>query len=129
MIKNGLIPAEFTKNPHVQSQKNSDTRWTKKNDEKYLGYKNHISVDVKHQLIRKYACTSVEGHYSNEFESPLTKNTRRDVWADSAYRSEEKERRLKALVYRSQVHRKGNRAAVLSKQQKKQNKQKSKISE
>lgn len=53
--------------------------------------KNHISVDVKHKLIRKYEVTGAEVHDSNIFENLLACNTSRDVYADSAYRSEKKD--------------------------------------
>ena len=41
-------------------QKDVDARWTKKNGKSFFGYKNHISVDVKHKLIRKFHVTSAE---------------------------------------------------------------------
>jgi IS5 family transposase len=126
-IKDGLIPAEFLDNPHVASQKDTEARWTQKNDEDHFGYKNHISVDVEHKLIRNFACTNAAVHDSNQFETLLASNSSRDVWADSAYRSEEKEAILDAMNYRSQVHEKGNRSAALTEAQIARNKQKSKI--
>ena len=126
-IKDGLIPAEFLDNPHVASQKDTDARWTQKNNEDHFGYKNHISVDVEHKLIRNFACTNAAVHDSNQFESLLAPNSSRDVWADSAYRSEEKEAILDTMNYRSHVHEKGNRSAALTKKQIASNKKKSKI--
>lgn len=126
-IKDGLIPAEFLDNPHVASQKDTDARWAQKNDEDHFGYKNHISVDVEHKLIRNFACTNAAVHDSNQFESLLAPNSSRDVWADSAYRSEEKEAILNAMNYRSHVHEKGNRSAALTDKQIARNKKKSKI--
>ena len=32
-------------------------RWTKKHGQNFYGYKNHIGVDRKHKLIRRYAET------------------------------------------------------------------------
>jgi hypothetical protein len=29
-----------------------DTRWTKQHGKSHLGYKNHISIDRKHKLVR-----------------------------------------------------------------------------
>lgn len=126
-IKDGLIPAEFQRNPHVSAQKDTDARWTKKNNEKHFGYKNHICVDVEHKLIRDFSCTHAAVHDSNQFETLLAPNTSRNVWADSAYRSEEKQAILDTMNYRSHVHEKGNRAAVLTEKQMMQNKCKSKI--
>ena len=43
-----------------KGQKDADALWTKKNGKSFFGYKNHISVDVKHKLIRKFHVTSAE---------------------------------------------------------------------
>jgi len=125
-IKEGLIPSEFDKNPAVKCQKDMDARWAKKNNETHYGYKNHICVDVQHKLIQEFSCTSAEVHDSNEFETLLTNNTNQSVWADSAYRSADKEAILDTLGYRSHVHQKGSRAAPLTEAQKISNTKKSK---
>lgn len=54
-IKEGDIPEDWSENK--RRRKDADARWTKKNGKSYYGYKNHISVDVKHKLIRSYAVT------------------------------------------------------------------------
>ena len=36
------------------AQKDIDARWTKKNEQNYYGYKNHINADQKHKLIQNY---------------------------------------------------------------------------
>lgn len=48
-------------------QKDIDARWTKKRGHHYYGYKNHINVDVKHKLIRRYQVTSAEVHDSQPY--------------------------------------------------------------
>ena len=126
-IKEGEIPDKFTKNPKVGSQKDTDARWTKKNNEVHFGYKNHATVDNAHKLIREYDVTSAEVHDSRIFEDILTQNTSKDVWADSAYRSEEHERSLDALGYRSHVHKKGKRSKPLTERDKKANTRKSSV--
>lgn len=88
---NRPLPAELQDNSHLAAQKDTDTRWTKKNNEKHFGYKNHISVDVAHKLIRGFACTHAAAHDSRQLETLLPPHSSRDVWADSAYGSEEKE--------------------------------------
>ncbi len=90
-IKDSEIPQRFKENPNVGRQKDTDARWTKKNQETHFGYKNHATVDNKNKLIRNYEVTSAEVHDSNEFIGILSENTSKDVWADSAYRSEENE--------------------------------------
>lgn len=126
-IKAGKTPERFEKNPNVERQKDVDARWTEKNGQRHYGYKDHVTVDVEHKLIRDYEVTSAEVHDSNVFYELLSENTSRDVWADSAYRSEEAELMLAADDYRSHVHTKGKRNQPLNEQQKAANRERSKI--
>lgn len=41
MIKAGAIPLEFGENKNKLEQKDTDARWTKKNQETHYGYKNN----------------------------------------------------------------------------------------
>lgn len=125
-IKQGEIPESFKENPNKLRQKDMDARWTKKNDEKHYGYKNHIAIDNENKLIREYGVTSAEVHDSQVFTELLTENSSRDVWADSAYRSDAAEIDLYAMGYRSQVHQKGKRNKPLTEKQQVTNKRKSK---
>ncbi len=112
-IKEGEIPEDW--NEQKKRQKDTDARWTKKNGQNYYGYKNHIDVDVKHKLIRSYEVTPASVHDSQVFEDLLDEdNSSRDVWADSAYRSEEKLRELKERNYREHLQRKGCRHKKLT---------------
>lgn len=125
-IKDGKIPQRFEDNPNLQSQKDVDARWTKKNQETHYGYKDHVSVDNKHKVIREYDVTPANVHDSQVFEELLTENSSSSVWADSAYRSEQHEFILDAMGYRSHVHKKGDRGKSLSQREEKSNKRKSK---
>ena len=89
--------------------------------------KNHASVDNKNKLIRNYEVTSAEVHDSNIFIEILADNSSKEVYADSAYRSEVNEISLAAMGYRSQVHKKGTRAKALTESEKKANTKKSKV--
>ena len=127
MVKNGEVPAGWQESPHKLRQKDTDARWTKKNGVSYFGYKNHISTDVKHKLIRKWAVTAASTHDSQVFMELLDKNNSgKGVWADSAYRSEEIESKLKKN-HRSQIHHKGYRGRPLSEAKKRVNQKRSKI--
>ncbi len=126
-IKNGEIPERFKENPNVGAQKDTDARWAKKNKERHFGYKDHVTVDNENKLIRNYEVSSAEVHDSHHFETLLAENTSADVWADSAYRSEEHEMNLEADGYRSQVHKKAQRNKSLTVREKKSNTRKSKI--
>ena len=112
-IKDGIIPEEWPENK--KRQKDVTARWTKKNGKTFFGYKNHVAVDVKHKLIRGYTVTDAATHDSNIFEELLDdKNTSRDVWADSAYRSNEKLKHLQEEGYREHIQRKGGRHRKLT---------------
>lgn len=126
-IKEGKVPERIEKDPNVKRQKDLDARWTKKNNETHYGYKNHACVDNKHKLIRDYEVTSAEVHDSQVFHELLGENSSRDVWADSAYYSEQSEITLEAMGYRSQVHRKGYRGRSLTEREKQANRTKSKV--
>ena len=44
------------------AQKDADARWTKKNNERHYGFKNHINADQTHKLIQTYAVTDAAMH-------------------------------------------------------------------
>ncbi len=90
-IKAGNPPVENWSDAK-KCQKDTDARWTQKRGKNYFGYKNHIEVDVQHKIIRDYKITDAAVLDSKVFEDILDeKNTSRDVYADSAYRSAEHE--------------------------------------
>jgi IS5 family transposase len=124
-IKEGKVPDNWSKNK--RSRKDVDARWTKKNGKPYFGYKNYISVDVKHKLVRGWQVTHAAVHDSNVFEDILSENTSRDVWADSAYYSEKRLRHLADEGYRKHIQRKGSRTRKLSKREQQSNRTRSKI--
>ncbi|AMK75856.1 MULTISPECIES: IS5 family transposase [Methylomonas] len=108
-------------------QKDTDARWTKKGDKSYYGYKNHVNVDNAHKLVRKYTVTDARVHDSQVLNDLLDSgNTCREVWADSAYRSETTETHLEAQGYRSRIHRKGVRGKPLTDREKQGNRTRSK---
>ncbi|MGB3221905.1 MAG: IS5 family transposase [Desulforhopalus sp.] len=125
-IKDGKRPDDW--NESKQRQKDTDARWTRKNHKSYYGYKNHISVDVKHKFIRAYVVTSANVHDSNVFEELLdSNNSSKDIYADSAYRSQQAIESLKAQGYREHLQRKGSRNRKLSKWEQQGNRTRSKI--
>jgi len=125
-IKAGQTPEGWT--DQKKRQKDTDARWTKHNGQNHYGYKNHINVDVKHKLIRDYEVTAASIHDSQVFEDLLDEgNSSRDVWADSAYRSEEKLRELKKRKFREHLQRKGCRHKKLTQREAQGNRARSRI--
>jgi IS5 family transposase len=101
-IKAGKTPEGWEEKPAMNAQKDKDARWTKKNEQNFYGYKNHVGIDRKHKIIRRYAETDASVHDSQKLDEVLDKsNTSNEVWADSAYRSVETEARLKEKGYKS----------------------------
>jgi len=127
-IKNGGTPKDWEKKPAKLAQKDLDARWTKKNEESFYGYKNHVGVDKAHKLIRTWDATDAAVHDSQKLDDILDPlNTAKDVWADSAYRSAAIEQRLKEQGLSSRIHRRGARNHPLSATQKAANTTRSKV--
>ena len=125
-IKAGEIPlswqGEDAASVHKRTQKDIDARWTKKNEEKHFGYKNHINADAKNKVIRDYDVTSASVHDSNVFDALLDhsedeNDNKRSAYADSAYRAKAQEERLAQAKIESHINEKGTRAGPLNKAQ------------
>ncbi len=85
-IKEGAVPQQLQNNPHKLAQKDVDTKWTKKNNIPYYGYKNHTMCDEKSKLITGYSVTSAAVHDSQPTEALLTpEDEQQPFFADSAY--------------------------------------------
>jgi IS5 family transposase len=125
-IKNGGVPQDWSE--EKRRQKDTEARWITKHGVDEFGYKNNISVDGKHKIIREYEVTDAATHDSQTFEQLLDKdNSSKDVWADSAYYSKEHLRLLRKRGHREHIHRKGCRNKILSECQRKANRRRSKI--
>jgi IS5 family transposase len=133
-VKAGDTPADWQE-PEAKAklrQKDVDARWTKKNNEAHYGYKNHVNADQANKLIQHYAVTDAAVHDSQVFEvlldDTLQENGgKRAVYADSAYRSHEKQAQLAAAGIPSEICEKGARNNPLTEAQKTMNKAKSKV--
>ena len=127
-IKAGEVPAAWKTEPNKLAQKDCDARWTKKHGRSYFGYKNHINVDARYKLIRRYGVSDASVHDSREFNCLLDKtNTSRNVFADSAYRSADIEAALKVQGLKSRIHRRATRSHPLSAVQEKANRKRSQV--
>jgi IS5 family transposase len=127
-IKNGEVPEDWADKPAKRSQKDTDARWTKKHGKSHYGYKNHVNVDRKHKLVRRYHVSDAALHDSQAVDHLLMRgNTGSGVWADAAYRSEEMEGKLRDCKLKSHVHRKGKRGKPLTEQAKGSNRTKSTV--
>jgi IS5 family transposase len=127
-IKEGETPAGWEEQPAKRAQKDTDARWTKKHGRSHYGYKNHVNVDRRHKLVRRYQVTAAAVHDSQVVEGILDPdNTASGVWADSAYRSAEIEAKLAEKGLKSRIHRKGRRGKPLNEREQQGNKTRSKV--
>lgn len=126
-IRRGERPESFDENPHKGRQKDTDARWARKRGQNRFGYKNHVNVDAKHKLIRRYEVTDAATHESRAIDALLGEDTGREVYGDSAYRSAAISKRLEERGCRDRIHRRGYRHKPLSDRDRRANKGKSKI--
>jgi IS5 family transposase len=127
-IKAGETPEGWADKPAKTRQKDTDARWTMKHGKSYYGCKNHVNVDRRHKLIRRYTVTDASVHDSQAIDDVLDDdNTASDVWADSAYRSAEIEAKLEDRGLKSRIHRKAHRNRSLTKREQQGNKTRSKV--
>jgi IS5 family transposase len=125
-IKKGEIPSDWSEKK--KDHKDTDAKWTKKNGVAFYGYKNHANVDRKHKLIRLYTVTDASVHDSQELDNVLDPtNDCQDTWADSAYRSDEQEARLKEKGCASHIHERAYRNKPLTPEQEAANKERSRV--
>ena len=109
-IKRGETPGAWNDKPAKRRQKDTEARWTKKHGKSHYGYKNHINIDRRHKLIRRFRVTDAAVHDSQVAEELLTSdNTASGVWADSACRSKAIEATVKTKGLTSRIHRKASR--------------------
>jgi transposase, IS5 family len=122
-LQAGRIPQEWQDKPAKLRQKDRDARWTVKLTKAKpkadgtaqvdiavpaFGYQNHISIDRRHGLIRRWAVTDAAAHAGRLLRGGLLDktNTASDVWADTAYRSKANETYMAENGFTSRVHRK-----------------------
>jgi IS5 family transposase len=118
-VKAGEVPEDWSENK--RRQKDTDARWTKKNNEVHFGYKDHVKVDADSKIITDYAVTGANVHDSQKFTEFLD-DTDVTVYADSAYAGQEVPEKI-----RTEICEKGYRNHPLTKEQKARNRERSKI--
>jgi IS5 family transposase len=111
------------------AHKDLDARWTKKNQQSHYGYKGHINIDAKTKLIAQWVATDASVHDSQALEAVLRTPEQGgvSVHADSAYRSAQIETMLADKQLTSQIHERAYTGKLLTDEQTKNNKVKSKI--
>lgn len=107
-IKEGKTPEDWKGDKDKLAHKDVNARWTKKNNETYYGYKNHIKADTKSKMIDDYEVTDASVHDSQTIEKLLDeKDTGQPLHADSAYAGRKIEEMVDKLGMVNKVHEKG----------------------
>lgn len=127
-IKKGEGNELWNDKPNKKKHKDIDARWTKKNGEKFYGYKNHAKVDTKSKIINTFIVTDASVHDSQALESLLNENDEgQELYADIAYVGKNQEETINKHQLINKVHEKGFRGKPLTDKQKASNKEKSRI--
>jgi len=142
-IKAGQIPEGWTAKPAKLRQKDRDARWTVKFSKAKpredgapqidiavpaFGYKNHISIDRRHGLIRRWLATDAAAHDGARLAELIDgENTASDVWADTAYRSAKNEAMLVGRGLVSRLHRKKPTGRAMARRTRRANARKSAV--
>lgn len=134
-IKNGEIPPEWKTKPRKLHQKDTDARWTKKDEKTYFGYwvsiplgKDHVKIDKGSKLIQKFTVTDASVHDSQEIEKLLTDNDEHhELYGDSAYSGDPIKQILNGKLIRNRIHEKGYRGKSLTDEQRNKNRKKSTV--
>ena len=126
-IKKGEGNDLWNDQPNKKKHKDIDARWTKKNGEKYYGYKNHAKVDSKSKFINAFVVTDASVHDSQPLDDLLDKSDKgQSLFADSAYTGENQKKVIRKYRLKNKVHEKAYRGKPLTDKQKAKNKIKSK---
>jgi len=144
-IKQGRIPERWKAKPAKLRQKDRDARWTVKFSKAReradgtkpavdiaiptFGYQNHISIDRRHGLIRRWLATDAAAYEGARLREGLLdrSNTASTIWADTAYRSKANEAFLGAQGFVSRIHRKKPPGRPMSERRRRANALKSKV--
>jgi len=126
-IKKGEGNDLWNDQPNKKKHKDIDARWTKKNGEKYYGYKNHAKVDSKSKFINTFLVTDASVHDSQALDDLLDKSDKgQPLYADSAYTGEKQKKVIRKYKLKNKVHEKGYRGKPLTEKQNAKNNIKSK---
>jgi len=79
-----LNKGEIKDPKNVTAQTDCDARWTKKGNESYFGYKDHVKCDSESKIITDFSVTDASVHDSHEFVD-LVDEKDNDIKADSGY--------------------------------------------
>ena len=123
-IQRGEVPAGWEQEAKRLAHKDLDARWTKKNEQHYYGYKDHVVADLESKLIVRAEVTPASTHDSQALDS-LTRPGDPETWADSAYTGANCQAIFEGKGIAAHLCEKGTRGHELTQGQKRSNRAKS----
>jgi len=125
-IKEGKVPKKWRKKK--RSHKDVEARWTRKNNENFYGYKNHIKGDANKKFVVDYRVSTASVHDSVTGKELLSKKDEgQALYGDGAYPGEQFDKAVEKVGMINKLHQKGHRNHPLTHKQKEKNKKKSKV--
>jgi IS5 family transposase len=88
---------------NVLRQMDIDARWTKKNDESFFGYKDHVKCDSDSKIITNFEVTDASVHDSQVYVDLIDEKDE-DVKADSGYAGEKYSTEIKEKYPKISLH-------------------------
>ena len=110
-IKCGAVPAGWEDDAKRIAHKDLDARWTKKSEQNYYGYKDHVVADLESKPIVRAEVTTASEH-DGQARDALTQAGDPPTWADSAYTGANCEAMLAAKGIAAHICEKGTRGHV-----------------
>ena len=125
-IKEGRVPKGWASDAKRLCHRDLDARWTKKNEQSYYGYKNHVKVNAASKLIESAVVTNAAVHDSQVL-ADLARCGDRKLYADSAYSGAPISEMLAERNIAPRICEKGTSGHPLTKAQMKLNRHKSRV--
>ena len=142
-IKAGRIPEGWASRPAKLRQKDRDARWPVKFSKAKpredgapqadlavpaFGYENHVSIDRRHRLIRRWITTDAAAHEGARLGDLIDpENAASEIWADISCRSARNEALLAERSLVSRLHRKKPRGRPMPARTRRANARKSAV--
>ena len=126
-IKAGKGGELWDDNKHKKCHKDVDARWTKKRGETFFGYKDHVVICRKTKFIRGYETTPANVHDSRMAKKLAGQcdGNGEPMWLDAGYVGTDAVLREEGMI--PIICEKGTKGHPLTDEQKKSNREKSKI--
>jgi IS5 family transposase len=119
-IKGGQTPEDWS--DKQRAHKDVDARWTKKNQQTFYGYKDHIKVNLQTKLIESAVVTDASVHDSQAVDE-LVQAGDGVMFGDSAYAGEPIQQQMEAKGVDTVVVQKGVRGRELNETEQEENRE------